>query len=85
MADKAKKVGVVTHYYTGIGVAIVKASTGIKAGDTLQFKGSTTDFKQAASEMQFDHKAVKAVKKGQEVGIKVDEKVREGDQVFLVK
>lgn len=85
MADKTKKAGVVTHYYTGIGVAIVKASSAFKVGDTLQFKGSTTDFKQAVSEMEFDHKAVKAVKKGQEVGIKVDEKVREGDQVFLTE
>lgn len=85
MAAKPKKVGIVTHYYTGIGVGIVKASVPFKVGDSLQFKGATTDFKQSVSEMQFNHETIEQAKKGQEVGIKLDEKVREGDEVFLVE
>ena len=89
MACKAKKtgkkIGVVTHYYTGLGVGIVKLAGQLKVGDKLKFKGGTSDFEQEVSEMQFDHKEIKAGKKGQEVGIKVKDKVREGDEVFLAE
>ena len=35
--------------------------------------------------MQFDHKDIEEATKGQEVGIKLDEKVRDGDEVFLTE
>lgn len=84
MADNPKKVGVVTHYYTNIGVGIIKTDEEIKIGDKVQFKGKTTNFKQQISEMQFDHQSIQSAKKDQEVGIKVEQKVREGDELFLV-
>lgn len=82
MADKAKRVGVVTHFYSKISVGIVKLSSAVKIGEVLNFKGSTTDFTQTLDDMQFDHKEIKEGKKGQEVGIKVREKVRDGDLVY---
>ncbi len=78
-----KSVGEVTHYYGNIGVAIVKLSASLKAGETVRFKGSTTDFAQKVESIQQDHADVKKGKKKAEVGIKVDEKVRVGDGVFL--
>ena len=84
MADEEKKVGVVTHYYNKIGVGIVKFDQPVKPGDTLHFKGHTSDFKQTISDMEFDHKKIQETKKGQEVGLKVDQKVHEHDQVYLV-
>lgn len=77
-----KPIGVVTHYFANIKVAIVKFSKEVPVGTTLHYKGATTDFSEKASEMQFDHKAVDSAKKGKEVGIKVNDRVREGDQVF---
>lgn len=82
---KEKPIGVVTHFYGGIEVAIVKFKAPFKVGVEVEFKGATTDFSQKVKSMQYDHKDVKAAKKGQEVGIKVDDKVREGDEVFPVK
>ncbi len=76
------KVGTVTHYYDKIGVAIVKADKAIKVGDKLRFGEEEKGFIQEASSMQFDHKPVEGAKKGQEVGIKVDQKVRQGTPVF---
>jgi hypothetical protein len=35
--------------------------------------------------MQYDHKDIESAKKNQEVGIKIDQKAREGDEVFLVE
>lgn len=83
MADEGKKIGVVTHFYDKIGVGIIKLDSEIKLGDKLKFKGNATDFEEDVSQMQFDHKDIETAKKGQEVGIKLSEKVREGDSVYL--
>ena len=79
-----KPIGVVTHYYGHLGVAIVKFNREVKLGETVHFKGASTDFNQTINSMQYDHKDIEKAKKGQEVGIKVDEKVREGDEVFEI-
>ncbi len=79
-----KVIGAVTHYYSNIGVAIVKFVKAVKAGEEVHFKGVTTDFVASIGSMQYDHKDVSSAKKGQEVGIKVSDKVREGDEVLEV-
>lgn len=82
-APKGKKpIGTVTHFFTEISVAIVKFSKDAKVNDVVRFKGTTTDFVHKISEMQYDHKPIAKSKKGKEVGIKVKDRVREGDQVF---
>jgi putative protease len=78
-----KPIGVVTHFFGGIDVVIVKFNTPIKVGEKIKFKGATTDFSEKIKSMQYDHKAIESAKKGQEVGIKVGDKAREGDEVFL--
>lgn len=80
---KAAIVGTVTHYYDKLGVGIVKLKKPLKVGDAVKFSGNTTSFEQEISEMQLMHKDVTAGKKGQEVGLKVTEKVRDGDKVEL--
>lgn len=79
-----KPVGAVTHFYGGIGVAIVKCGVPIAIGTKLRFKGATTDFEDIVSSIQFNHETIPEAKKNQEVGIKVRDKVREGDEVYLV-
>jgi putative protease len=81
MAEQ-KPIGVVTHYFNHINVAIVKLAKEMKKGDAVKFVGHTTDFEQTIDEMQYDHKEIEGGKKGQEVGIKVKDHVREGDSVF---
>jgi len=88
MAKKSaepKPIGEVTHYYSHIGVAIVKFGKKVDVGARVHFKGATTDFEEAIRSMQFDHKEIQSAKKGQEVGIKVSGKVREGDKVFAAE
>lgn len=79
-----KPVGVVTHFYTAIKVAIVKFKQPVKVGVTIAFRGATTDFKQKIVSMQFDHKPIRVAAKGKEVGMKVGKRVREGDEVFII-
>ncbi len=78
-----KPVGEITHYYGGLGVAIVKFNKSVKIGQKITIQGATTNFSQEIKSMQYDHKDISEVGVGQEVGIKIKEKVREGDRVYL--
>ena len=81
-AKTPKPIGAVTHYYGDLGVAIVKFSKAVKAGTAVAFRGATTNFTQTLDSMQYDHKAIASAPKGKEVGVKVKDKVREGDEVY---
>ncbi len=78
----AKPIGMVTHFYSNIGVAIVKFKKEVGVGARVHFKGVTTDFDETITSMQYDHKPIETAPKGKEIGIKVKDKVREGDEVF---
>ena len=79
---ESKPIGSVTHYYGHLSVAIVKFNKTVNVGAKVRFKGTTSDFEETIASIQYDHKPIDAAKKGQEVGIKVSNKVREGDEVF---
>ncbi len=83
-AKEAKPIGEVKHYYGGIGVAVVKFNKAVKVGEQVRFGGATTDFEEKIASMQYDHKDIASAAKGQEVGIKISQKVREGDKVYPV-
>ena len=80
--DDTVKLGIITHYYTHLQVGIIKLDQDLNSGDKVLFKGHTTSFEQIINDMELDHKKVEVAKKGEEVGVKVSEKVREGDEVF---
>ena len=80
-----KEIGKVSGYFSHVGVAAIKLSAGLKTGEKVHVKGHTTDFETKVGSIQIENKAVKDAKKGDHVGIKVPEKVRPNDKVFLVK
>lgn len=80
-----KKIGMVTHYYGNIGVAIVELSGKLSVGDRVKFGDGKHEFEQTVGSMQVEHKDIGSAKKGDIVGLKVDEKVSEGAEVFLVE
>ncbi len=79
---QTKLIGEVTHFYGGLSVAIVKFKEPVRVGDEIHFFGATTDFSEKIGSMQYDHKDISEARKNQEVGIKVEGKVREGDEVY---
>jgi translation elongation factor EF-1alpha len=79
-----KKIGKVSHFFTNIGVAVIELSGTLTVGDKILFQGSTTDFEQAVSSMQIEHKNVPSAQAGQSIGLKVANRVREGDAVYKV-
>jgi putative protease len=82
---EGKLVGKITHYFSNIEVAVIDLVSPLKQGDEIRvIGGESTDFNQKVDSMQVEHKAVKTAKKGDSVGMKVNEKVHEGYKVFKV-
>ena len=80
-----KEIGVVTHYFTNIGVGTIKLTIDtLKVGETIHIKGHTSDFNQLVESMQVENKPVQEAKIGDIVGLKVKEHVREHDKVYKV-
>ena len=78
-------VGTVTHYFGKLQVGIVSLTADITIGDTLQFRGHGADFQQTVSSMQIEHAAVETASAGTDVGIRVDQRIREGTEVYRVE
>jgi putative protease len=82
---EGKLIGKVSHYFSDISVAVIKLSVPLAVGDEIRIMGgNTTDFNQKAKSLQMDHREVKKAKKGNSIGLKVAQKVREGYNVYKV-
>lgn len=79
---KEKELGVITHYFGNISVGIIKLKSGLRTGDEIHIKGAHDDFTQTVTSMQLNHKDISYGKKGDEVGIKVPQRVHENDKVY---
>jgi len=77
-------VGVVTHYFDRIGVAVILLNDVLYVDDWVLFYGPRTEFEQQVISMQMNHQGVDRGEPGDEIAIKVDEPVREGDEVYLL-
>ena len=88
MAEEEKKeelIGKITHYFGKIEVGILEITKGkLAVGDTIHIKGGSTDFEQTVDSMQIEHEQVEKAKKGDVIGLKVKDKVREEDEVYKV-
>ncbi len=79
---KENVIGTITHYFPKVQAAVIKLKAPVAVGDTLKFKGHTTDFTQSITSMQINHVPVNAAKKGEEIGLLVNSRVREHDIVI---
>ena len=84
MDEEKKLVGKITHYFTKIGVAVIELSDKLSVGDEISIEGASTNFKQKITSMQIEHENINEAKAGDSIGMKVDERVREGDLVYKV-
>lgn len=84
MVKKEKEIGVVSNYFEHVGAASIKLFSGLKVGDKIKVKGGEVEFEQEVKQMQLERMDVKSGKKGEEVGIMLDQKVRKGYKVFKV-
>lgn len=81
--EEQKQIGEVVHFFSNIGVAVIKLDDSLAAGDTIRIVGGEdTDFTQEVESMEAEHEKLEKASKGDEVGIKVKEKVRDGYKVY---
>jgi translation elongation factor EF-1alpha len=79
-----ERIGEVIHFYGKIEVAVLRLSNNLKIGDMIHFLGSHTDFQQEVTSMQIEHEPMAEGKAGDEIAIKVIERARKGDAIFLI-
>jgi translation initiation factor IF-2 len=80
-----EEVGVVVKFFSKPSVAAIDITKGsIKKGDTLMYKGHTTDFTEEVASIEIDNQSVDEAKVGDMIGIQVKERVREKDRVYKV-
>ena len=84
MGDK-RRIGIITRYFHKIGVAAIMLEDQLNIGSKISIEGATTNFEMTINSMQVDRADIKSGSKGQEIAIKVTDRVREHDVVFLVE
>jgi translation initiation factor IF-2 len=78
------EIGKVMDFFSRPVVAGIDMSANLKVGDKIHIKGHTTDLEMTVTSMQINNKDVTEAGKGQSVGIKVPDRVRQGDTVYKV-
>ena len=81
-SKEGKLIGKVTHYFSKIGVAVIELSDALKVGDTIRIVGGETDFDQVVDSMEVEHQKVETAKVGDSIGLKINQKVREGYKAY---
>ena len=82
---KENYIGSISNYFSNISVVAFEIESGkLKVCDTVHIKGYTTDITETVSSIQIEHELIETAKKGDDIGIKVSQKVRGGDKVFVV-
>ena len=77
-------VGTVSHYFTHIEVGVIELRAPLKQGDRIRIVGASTNFEQTVGSMQIEHRVVTEAGSGDAIGLKVADRVRQGDTVYRV-
>jgi peptide subunit release factor RF-3 len=83
--SEPRAIGKVIHYWTRLRVAGVELTDSLAMDDWVQFRGATTDLQQRVTSMQLNRRFISQAYPGQQVGIRVADRVRVGDTVFLLE
>ena len=86
-ASSEQRIGVVTHYFSHLSVAVMQLEPGatLRVGELIHIRGHTTDFTQKVESLEVDHAPVAEVGPKDDFGLKVIEHVRDHDVVFKVR
>jgi translation elongation factor EF-1alpha len=77
-------IGTVSDFFAHPVVAAIELTGALKVGDKIRIKGHTTDLELNVDSMQIDNEPVQEAKAGDSIGVKVPEKVRDGDTVYKI-
>jgi translation elongation factor EF-1alpha len=76
------QIGQITHYFDHLNVAALTLTEPLRVGETIHILGHSTDFQQKVTSLQIEHQSVEEARPGDDVGIKVIQKVHPHDKVF---
>ena len=77
------RIGTVKHYYEHANACVVALEAGsLAVGDTIHVRGHTTDYYQRVARLERNHVPVQSAHPGEEIGLQVDQRVRENDGVY---
>jgi len=77
-------IGKVSDFFARPVVAGIELTAALKVGDKIHIKGHTTDLEMNVDSMQIDNVQVQEAKAGDSIGVKLSERVRNGDTVYKV-
>ncbi len=77
-------IGKVSDFFARPVVASVDLTGTLKVGDRIHIKGHSTDLQMMVTSMQINNASVTQAKTGNSVGIKLTDRARKGDSVYLV-
>jgi putative protease len=83
-------IGKVTHFFKKISVAGIELKEPLKVGDKIRIVGKPNpntgkpriDFTQTVTSMEIDHQKIEEAKPGDDIGLEVDQEVKEGCYVI---
>ena len=79
------KIGKVTHYYDKLNVAIIDLDGTLSVGDNIKFaRGGEDLLEQKVESIQIEHEKKDTAGKGDVIGLKTNEAVKEGTEVYKV-
>ena len=78
------EVGSVSDFFAHPVVAGVALTAPLAVGDRIHIQGHTTDIEVVVESIQIDRADVQEAKAGDSIGIKVPDRVRDGDLVYRV-
>ena len=78
------EIGKVSDFFARPVVAGIGLTAALKVGDKIHIKGHTTDMELTVDSMQINNVDVEQAKAGDNVGVKVSDRVRRGDTVYKV-
>jgi len=85
VVKKEKPIGIISHWYGNINVAVIKLSGALAVGDKIKIKKGDVEFEELVESMQLNHEAIKSGKKGQEIAIKLAGFTKEGAEIYKIK
>ena len=78
-------IGQVNDFFARPVVAGIELTGTLKVGDTVHIKGHTTDITMVVESMEVNNIRVQVAHAGDQIGVKVTDRVRRGDRVHLVR
>jgi len=78
-------IGQVNDFFARPVVAGIELTGTLKVGDTVHIKGHTTDITMVVESMEVNNVKVQVANARDSIGVKVTDRVRRGDRVYLVR